>query len=47
MQGNPYPSHFMGSGNFGPHSGLVINGSLFSGNGGGVGPFGGSFIGAP
>ncbi len=45
MPGNPFPNHFIGSGTFGHHSGLMINGSLFSGNGTGVGPFGGSFMG--
>ena len=43
MQGGSYPTQFLGSGAFGAHSGLIINGSLFSGNGGG---FGQSYMGA-
>ncbi len=48
MQQNQYPqSQLMGQGNsaFGPHSGLVINGSLFSGIGGGTAVMGSNFIG--
>jgi len=46
MQANHFPTQFMGAGAFGPHSGLMINGSLFSGNGNGISAFSGNFMGS-